>query len=114
MAKTEKYLIGPTLLGEIRQVITRVNGQPDRTSGASQDVRLQELPRRAARQGIERVTFTGAWNKNAVKLVTFFGTTATASALNVLSTVNTSCDDPRNAFVARVSGQWHLLAAECA
>lgn len=114
MAKTEKYFVGPQLLGEIRQTITRVAGMPDRAVAGATPVRLQELPRRAARQGIERVTFTGAWNKNAVKLVTFFGTTATASALNVLSTVNTSCDDPRNAFVARVSGQWHLLAAECA
>lgn len=114
MPRTEKYFVGPQLLGEIRETITRVAGMPYRTSGVSLPVRLQETPRPASAGGLRLVTFTGAWNKNATKTVTFSGTTATATALNVLGTVDTSCDDPRNAFISRVSGVWHLIAAECA
>ena len=45
MAKTEKYFIGPQLLGDLRQVIARVSGAADKTSGAHFRTALQDLPR---------------------------------------------------------------------
>lgn len=109
MAKTEKYFIGPTLLGEIRDTITRVAGMPDKTSGVSQAVRLQELQRPAAGR-VRICTFTGSWAINASKIVTFKGvstTPNTVSALNLFCGLNPSgqCD----VSVARDGNSWYLL-----
>ena len=82
MAKTEKYFVGPTRLGEIRQVITRVNGTTDETSGVSQPVRLQELQRRAGGK-LSRGTFTHAvWAIGSTMEVTIQGETNTVSVTN--------------------------------
>lgn len=49
MAKTEKYFVGPTLLGEIRQAISRVSGLPYREGGPHFPAAHQDLPRRGKR-----------------------------------------------------------------
>jgi hypothetical protein len=82
MPRTEKYFIGPGLLSDIRQTITRVAGMPDKTSGVKTQVAHQEMPRpRAA--GLKRGTFTAAeWAVGATMVVTVLGETNTVSVTN--------------------------------
>lgn len=116
MAKTEKYFVGPRLLDDIRQVITRVNGKPDKTSGVHFNTVHQELPRRGG-GGIQAVTFTGAWSRMTSKVVTFQGVTSTpntTSAYNQLFTIGDACGT-QVAYIGKVSyvpsggSPWHLL-----
>lgn len=118
MPRTEKYFVGPTLLGEIRQTITRVAGMPDRTSGASQPVRLQELPRRGGGGGIKICTFTGAWAINTYKDVRPIPpNTAVTTQSQVYQTKNlfadiSSCGE-RYCAISSYGGTWFLIASQC-
>lgn len=86
MPKSEKYLIGPSLLSDIRQTITRVAGMSDGTDGVSLPVRLQELPRRVVR--FYRGTFTaGTWATGSTMAVTVEGSTDTISVTNYCTPV---------------------------
>jgi hypothetical protein len=114
MARTQKYFIGPQLLGDIRRVVGRVEAEPIGSEISRIETRLQDMPRRSGAPGLRRVTFTGSWNKGASKAIYFYGTTQTVSAMNVLATVTVGCNDPRDAFIASVDGVWQLIAAECA
>lgn len=80
MAKQERYFIGPSLLSDIRETITRVDAIAPKTSGAAQPVRLQDLQRPGMR--LSRGTFTGTWNVGETKAVTIQGSTDTASVTN--------------------------------
>lgn len=121
MAKTEKYFVGPTLLGEIRETITRVAGMPDRTSGVSLPVRLQELPRRGGGGGLKLGKVTAAWNKNSLRDVVVYSegnalSEATASPADVLTgVVNKFADVAANKWVmvGKTNGRWYLISAEC-
>lgn len=113
MQKTEKYYIGPRLLGDIRRVVGQVESQPIGSAVTRIPTRLQEMQQPPA-NGFRRATFTGSWNKGASKAIYFYGTTETVSAMNVLATVTVGCNDPREAFIASVDGVWQLIAAECA
>lgn len=81
MAKQERYLIGPSLLSDIRQTITRVDSIAPRTSGASHPVRLQEL-QRPAPSTLRRGTFTGSWAIGETASVEIQGTTQTIEVTN--------------------------------
>lgn len=117
MAKQQRYFIGPGLLGDIREVITRVDAIAPKTSGAAQPVRLQELQRPASK--VFRIcTFTGSWNIDTVKNVTFRGITSTPNtvqAQNIFATIagstNTSVNTP--CAIARDGTAWYLIAARC-
>ena len=111
MAKTEKYFVGPQLLGEIRQTITRVAGMPDRTSGVSLPVVHQELPRQSA-SPFRMATFTGSWSINTVKTVTLQGSTTTLQAYNVFATIGVGCGFSPVA-IARDGTAWYAIAARC-
>lgn len=119
MAKQERYLIGPSLLSDIRRTITRVDSIAPRTSGASQPVRLQDLQRPASGSAIRAATFTGSWNINSLKEVTFQGVTSTPNtvlATNQLYTIGDACTE-QVAYIGKVSSSepagataaWHLL-----
>lgn len=84
MAKQERYFIGPSLLSDIRDTITRVDAIAPKTSGAAQPVRLQELQRPASPLRIG--TFTGSWHTGTWKTVTLTGTTQTAEVYNWCNT----------------------------
>lgn len=77
---TERYTIGPKLLGDIRQTITRVDAIAPSTSGPQQEPRLQSLP------NVSRVyegTYNGpTWYINETAAVTFYGETNTVSVVN--------------------------------
>lgn len=115
MAGTEKYFIGPKLLGEIRRVVRRVEAEPVASEVARIPTRLQDMPRNvAAAAGIQRVTFTGAWNKNTIRIVAGSGAIGTVSVSNVFATIDAGCGEPRKGAIALIDGVWHLIAAECA
>ena len=116
MAKQERYLIGPSLLSDIRATITRVDSIAPRTSGAEQPVRLQGLDRYSK---VFRIcTFTGSWNIDTEKTVTFRGITNTPNtvqAQNIFATIsgstNTSVNTP--CAIAKDGTAWYLIAARC-
>ena len=59
-------------------------------------------------------TYTGPWNKNTDKTVTFRGVTTTpntVSASNIFANVTAS--GTRNCAIAKDGTAWYLIAAEC-
>jgi hypothetical protein len=115
MPRAEKYFIGPSLLGDIRRVVERVDAAPYRVNGAAQDVRLQEMHRRPpARGGFRICTFTGAWAIGTEKTVTFRGVTTTPNTVtvtNLFASVSGECGT-RDCAIAR-DGDWYLVAVQC-
>jgi hypothetical protein len=119
MARTEKYFLGPGLLSDIRQAILRVDAIAPSTSGAVSDVLLDRLPDRSGGTPIRVCTFTGSWNINQVKTVTFQGVTTTPNtvvATNQLFTIGDACTS-QVAYIGKVKStepsgavaDWHLL-----
>lgn len=119
MARTEKYFLGPGLLADIRQSLLRVDAIAPSTSGLKSDVLLDRLPERGPGSAIRAVTFTGSWNINSLKEVTFQGVTTTpntASATNQLFTIGDACET-QVAYIGKVKStgpagavaDWHLL-----
>lgn len=117
MAKQQRYFIGPALLGEIREVITRVDKIVPKTGGAESPVRLQDLQRPAPK--VFRIcTFTGSWNIDTDKTVTFRGVTATPNAVtahNLFASISgsTSTSVSMPCAIARDGTAWYLIAARC-
>jgi hypothetical protein len=103
MPRTEKYFIGPQLLGDIRRVVGRVDGEPYRVNGVTQDVRLQDLPRRGGGNAVRYVAWTATWPVTATAAFTFKGGTQTATAVNAFAGVG-----PGDGWVVRHEGTWHL------
>lgn len=106
MPRTEKYFVGPTLLGEIREVITRVNGQPDKTSGPHFKAVHQEMPRPGGDR-LQRGTFThAAWAIGSTMQVTIQGGTNTVSVTNYCTPVKgqTNATQTLNVVFGRVQG----------
>jgi hypothetical protein len=110
MPRTEKYFIGPGLLSDIRQTITRVAGMPDKTSGVATRVVHQEIPRGGG-GGFKAalVTFTGTWSRGSTRGLAVLGAT-TAAVRNDYINLNPSseCD----AVAVRVSNVWQLVQVD--
>lgn len=104
MAKQERYLIGPSLLSDIRATITRVDAIAPKTSGAAQPVRLQELQRPGMR--LSRGTFSGNWSVGETKSVTIQGGTNTVAVTNYCVPIkgNTSSTQSLNVIFGSVMG----------
>lgn len=106
MPRTEKYFVGPRLLDDIRQVITRVNGQPDKTSGPHFNAVHQEMQRPAGDR-LQRGTFTHAvWAIGSTMRVTIQGGTNTVSVTNYCTPVKgqTNATQALNVVFGRVMG----------
>lgn len=112
MAKQERYFIGPSLLSDIRETITRVDSIAPKTSGARQDVRLQELQRPGLR--LSRGTFTGAWAVGETKAVTIQGSENTVEVTNycVPVDVGTASTQSFNVVFASVMGTQTAVEVE--
>jgi hypothetical protein len=74
-----------------------------------------DLPPTPASKRVFRIcTFTGSWPINASKTVTFRGSTATVSAINLFAAVgNTASSVPKDCAIAKDGTQWYLIAAVC-
>lgn len=112
MAKQERYFIGPSLLSDIRETITRVDSIAPKTSGARQDVRLQELQRPGLR--LSRGTFAGAWAVGETKAVTIQGSENTVEVTNycVPVDVGTASTQSFNVVFASVMGTQTAVEVE--
>jgi hypothetical protein len=102
MPRSEKYFIGPQLLGDIRRVVGRVEGEPYRVNGVEGPVRLQDMPRRGG-NAVRYVAWTATWPATATAMFTFKGGTQTATAVNSFAGVG-----PGDGWVVRHEGTWHL------
>lgn len=120
MAKQERYLIGPTLLGEIRETITRVDAIAPRTSGAAFDPRLQSFDRGPApRMRLGKTT--ALWTKGTTANINLYrdgtpGSETQTSGATQNGAVNKFADVQANKWVMLGQGPfgaWYLIAAEC-
>jgi hypothetical protein len=118
MPQNERYFIGPGLRDKLRDVITRVGGMPDTSSGATIPTRLQTMGGPAG-ASIKAVTFTGSWFLDSEKMVTFHGVTSTPNtvmATNQLFTIGDACNT-QFGYIGKVpsagssypANSWHLL-----
>lgn len=121
---TDRYYLGPGLLGSIRRTIRRVDMLPGGESGPTFDPVNQTLqgPRgrpAASGDGIRICTFAGDWLKNTDKTVTLtiaVGQSAadTLVATNILFDVAQACNgSPKKAIVGRAGTAWYLINTEC-
>lgn len=119
MAKQERYFLGPSLLGDIRETITRVDAIMPRESGATQHVRLQGLqPRVGGRLRLGKTTAT--WTKGTVATIPLW---EDGEAPNEEAS-GTDLEGCVNKFATVQSGKWvgmlrgpggkhYLISAEC-
>jgi hypothetical protein len=106
MPRTEKYFIGPQLLGDIRRVVGRVEAEPYRVTGGPPRVLLQDMPR-AAREEIRFCSWTSTWAHNGTAAITFASdASATDTATNAIIGVG-----PGDGWVARSqTAGWSLVS----
>jgi len=117
MPRTEKYFIGPQLLGDIRRVVGRVDAEPIGSETTRLATRLQDIPGRGGAGGGIRIgTFTGGWSKDEYKTVTVSGSTDTVSVLNVTLPLDIDPQSPntaaRSVLYSRVNGTFHAVEIE--
>jgi hypothetical protein len=115
MPRTEKYFIGPQLLGDIRRVVGRVEAEPYRVTGGPPRVLLQDMPRAAA-AGFRVGDFTGTWTVDTDKAVILRGVTATPNtvvARNLFATISGGTATSTACAIARDGATWYLIAARC-
>lgn len=106
------FLIGETLLGQIKDTVKRVQGEPMVGNISRIETRFEGGPAAVASKAFRMATFTGAWSINGEKAVTLRGSTATLSATNLFAAISTA-SGARNCAVARDGTAWFLIAAQC-
>lgn len=121
MPRSEKYFIGPQLLGDIRRVVGRVEAEPYRVTGAESPVRLQDMPRPGGGGGLRLGKVTAAWNKHSLRNVIVYSQgdalaeQASSPPETLEACVNKFVNVQANKWVivGRVNGRWYLVSAEC-
>lgn len=120
MAKQERYFIGPTLLGEIRETITRVDAIAPRTSGAVFDPRLQSFDRGPTPR--LRLGKTSAeWTKGTTANIYLYHDGTPGNETQTDGAVQQDCVNKFATVAANKwvmlgqgpFGAWYLIAAEC-
>lgn len=79
-------------------------------------LRFGSIPPAVTGKVFRIATFTGAWNINALKTVTFkYQTTTpnTVSASNIFAAITSTATITRNCAIAKDGTAWFLIAAEC-
>jgi hypothetical protein len=107
---SQGFLIGETLLGQIKDTVKRVQGEPMVGNISRIETRFEGGPATPASKTFRICTFTGAWAINATKTVTFRNQTTapnTAVAVNLVCGLNptASCD----VSVAKDGTAWYLV-----
>jgi hypothetical protein len=114
---TDRYFVGPTLLGNMRDTISRVQGEAYRVNGGHLPGRQESLAP-PSDAGFYMATFTGSWAINSGKTVTLYNaasTTETVVASNVLIPVpelSTATSSPTICSIAYDRGTWFLSAVQ--
>lgn len=103
-----RYYVGPNLLSDIRDTITRVNSTPLKDTAAKRVASVSQDPTDAT--SIRKCTLNGRWPKDTTATLTwtYGGTlTATMTAQNLFRTV--PCG---TVTVGRVANDWYLLEGQ--
>jgi hypothetical protein len=112
------FLIGETLLGQIKDTVKRVQGEPMGGHFTKIETRFEGGPPAAGKAAFRVATFTGSWSINGEKTVTFRNQTTTpntVSATNLFASItgSTSSVSIRNCAIAKDGTAWYLIAAQC-
>jgi hypothetical protein len=104
------FLIGETLLGQIKDTVKRVQGEPMVGNISRIETRFEGGPAAAAGKTFRVATFTGAWAIGGTKTVTFRGVTSTpntVAAVNLFCGLNPtgSCD----VSIAKEGTAWYVV-----
>lgn len=108
------FLIGESLLGQIRDTVKRVQGEPMVGNISRIETRFESGPPDAASKTFRICTFTGAWSINAEKAVTFRGITTTPNtvqAKNLTFHLPDIGTGPYDCAVAKDGTAWYLVSA---
>jgi hypothetical protein len=114
--KTERYFVGPKLLGDMRDTISRVQGTAHRVNGGSLPGRPESISEGGGGGGGARfrmATFTGSWAISSGKTVTLYNassTTETLVATNLLIPLTDDSASQKVCSVAYDRGTWFLSA----
>lgn len=112
---TERYFVGPRLLTDIRDTISRVQGMPDRSSGGFLPGMYIPLTPPLGEGGFHMATFTGSWAVSSGKTVTLYNATSTAETLAVTNLLipvpelSNSTNSPTVCAIGEDRGAWYLL-----
>lgn len=121
MARTQKFFIGPQLLGEIRRVVGRVEAEPIGSEISRIPTRLQDIQRPGSGGLLLGVPLDGAWLKDTLADVSVYDDgdalteEASSPARVIEDCVNKMVSVPAGSFViiGKISGRWYLVSAEC-
>lgn len=108
----DSFLVGESLLGQIRSTIKRVDGMPDGSGVTKLSPRIESPASRQPQKVLRVGTITGSWSKNVIQTVTpKFGSTVTLSANNLLYDLDASDQSARTVIVGKDGTAWYFVAA---
>jgi hypothetical protein len=124
MPRTEKYFIGPQLLGDIRRVVERVSAEPYGSEVARIPTRLQDMRRGGGGGGellLGKPSGVTAWQKDSLRDVIIYDAgeplleTVSSPARVIEDVVNKLITVGTNDWViiGQVGNRWYLVAVEC-
>jgi len=107
------FLIGENLLGQIKDTVKRVQGEPMVGNISRIETRFEGGPPTPASKTFRICTFTGAWSINDTKTVTFRGVTATPNTVSATNLFWPIPEGPQRACsIAKDGTAWYLLVPQ--
>jgi hypothetical protein len=107
------FLIGENLLGQIKDTVKRVQGEPMVGNISRIETRFEGGPPTPASKTFRICTFTGAWSINDTKTVTFRGVTATPNTVSATNLFWPIPEGPqRDCSIAKDGTAWYLLVPQ--
>jgi hypothetical protein len=111
---SQGFLIGENLLGQIKDTVKRVQGEPIVGNISRIETRFEDGPPTPTESKTFRIcTFTGAWSINGTKTVTFRGVTATPNTVSATNLFWPIPEGPQRACsIAKDGTAWYLLVPQ--
>lgn len=115
---TERYFVGPNLLGDMRETIHRVAGMQTPEGGSLLPGIVLPMMQPSEGGVVRMGKFTGTWTKNSDRIVTLLNsaiTPNTVSATNVFVTITgtTVTSTFIKCAIAEDGTAFFVIAAEC-
>jgi hypothetical protein len=112
---SQGFLIGENLLGQIKDTVKRVQGEPIVGNISRIETRFEGGPPTPASKTFRICTFTGAWAINGTKTVTFRGVTATPNTVSATNLTmhlpDIGLSPPFDCQIAKDGTAWYLVSA---